>query len=81
MADTPPDYDAAFRENGHFGCVHWTDQDLRNKFDELRIGFTPAALDAVKCTHTLRHIDDRMIELGWNLIELAILDTTLENVS
>jgi hypothetical protein len=81
-ADTPPEYDAVCLENGHLGCVHWTDEDIRNKLEELGIGVTPSILDAAKCTYALRHIDDRMIELGWDLIELAIRDTTaLENIS
>lgn len=64
----------ACRVNGHFGCVHWTDEDLLSKLGELNSRVTTDVLDAVKSGYALRHVDDRMIELGWMLIEQAILD-------
>lgn len=62
------------RSNNHFGCVHWTEEDLRTKFDELQIPITREMLDVVKSSYLLRHIDDRMVEVEWEIVEQAIAD-------
>ncbi len=64
----------ACKANNHFGCVHWTDEDLQNKFHELKVSITAEVLHTVKSSYLLRHIDDRMVELGWEIIEEAIGD-------
>jgi hypothetical protein len=69
---TLPDYYEACRANGHFGCVHWTDEDINSKFRDLKIPKTLRIADAVKRGYALRHIADRMVELGWEVIEDAI---------
>jgi hypothetical protein len=66
------------RSNNHFGCVHWTDEDLQSKFRELGIPVSEEILDVVKSSYLLRHIDDRMIELGWEIIEEAIVDAQFD---
>jgi hypothetical protein len=67
-------YDEACRANEHFGCVHWTDEDVRSKAEELNLTLTEEMLDSVRSTYALRHIDDRMIEQGWEVITQAIFD-------
>ncbi len=65
----------ACRVNDHFGCVHWTDEDLRTKLRELKVPITTEMLDSMRASYALQHIDDRMIELGWEVITQAIFDT------
>jgi hypothetical protein len=60
------------RELGHFGCVHWTDDDIESRCRELGIPATPELLKEVKAR--TNHIDDGMTELGWEVIESAILE-------
>jgi len=60
------------RRRGHFGCVHWTDDDVEGRFQELDVEVTPKLLKEVK--DRIRHIDDGMTELGWEVIESAISD-------
>ena len=63
----------------HFGCVHWTEDDLHRKFNKLGIPITKEALDHVKSSYLLRHIDDSMVEVGWEVIEQAIIDSQSDN--
>jgi hypothetical protein len=68
-----PNYnDDPCRATGHFGCIHWTDDDVESRFQELDVPITPELLDELK--DRIRHIDDGMTELGWEVIESAILD-------
>src|SRR5579872_417797 len=55
--------------NDHFGCVHWAEEDLITKLKELNIKATPERIDDIKSTYAIRHIADRMIERGWEVIE------------
>lgn len=67
----PNYYDDPCRAMGHFGCVHWTDEDVESRFEELDVPITPKLLEGVK--DRIRHIDDGMTEVGWEAIESAIL--------
>lgn len=67
----PNYYDDPCRAMGHFGCIHWTDNDVESKFKELNIPITPELLNDVK--DRIRHIDDGMTEVGWEVIGSAIL--------
>jgi hypothetical protein len=58
------------QEEGHFCCVHWTDDDVERRFHKLNVAFTPELLEGVK--NDIRHLDDGMTELGWEVIEDAI---------
>lgn len=71
---TPPDYHEACRANNHFGCVHWTDEDIEAKLKDLKIPKTLQIVRVAKNSYALRHISDRMIEHGWEVIEQAILE-------
>lgn len=73
-AGVPVDCYQACLLNDHFGCVHWTDEDLRTKLHELEVPISTDALESLRGTYSLRHIDDRMIELGWEIIRQGILD-------
>jgi len=61
---------------GHFGCVHWTDEDVESRFQELDVPITPRLLNEVK--DRIRHIDDGMTEVGWQVIESTILDAAAD---
>lgn len=69
-----PSYPDSCRTNDHFGCVHWTDEDLVTRLKELKVKATPELLDSIKSTYAVRHVADRMIERGWGVIEEAIAD-------
>lgn len=58
----------------HFGCVHWTDEDLQSKFKQLGVPATEKILNLVRSSYVLRHIDDSMVRIGWEVIEQAIVD-------
>jgi hypothetical protein len=65
--------DKPCQTRGHFGCVHWTDDDLESRFAKLDIPATPELVKEVK--DSILHIDDCMTELGWEVIEHAILES------
>jgi hypothetical protein len=67
----PNFYEDPCKAMGHFGCVHWTDDDLEGRFQRLNIAVTPELLTEVK--ERVGHIDDGMVELGWEAIESAIV--------
>ena len=69
-----PNYFEACKANDHFGCVHWTEEDLASKLRELNIPPTPEIIDDVQSSYAVRHIEDRMIERGWEAIEEAIAE-------
>jgi len=77
---TVPDYYEACRANSHFGCVHWTDEDIKSRLKDLRVPKTPQIVNAAKSSYALRHIGDRMVELGWEVIEEAILEAQVDRV-
>lgn len=79
-AAMPPDYYEACRANSHFGCVHWTDEDIKIKLRDLKIPKTLRIIDAAKSSYGLRHIGDRMVELGWEVIEDAILEAARDRL-
>lgn len=58
----------------HWGCVHWTDDDLTGMMKSYGIQPTPENIAKVKSEHAIRHIDDVMVERGWFNIEMAIQD-------
>jgi hypothetical protein len=66
-------YDDPCQSSGHFGCVHWTTDDVESRFRTLDVPFTPDRLKEVK--NNLNHIDDGMTELGWEVIEQAIKES------
>jgi hypothetical protein len=69
-------YDAC-QASGHFGCVHWTDEDLHSKLEELNFPVTSEILDALKLDYGLRHIADLMVVRGWEVIEQSINDANI----
>jgi len=62
------------RALGHFGCVHWTDDDLKARLEKLNVPVTAEVLINLKISYSVRHIDDMMVETGWEVIEDSILD-------
>ena len=79
-ADTLPAYYEACRANSHFGCVHWTDEDIKLKLRDLKIPKTLRIIGTAKSSYALRHISDRMVELGWEVIEEAILEAARDRL-
>jgi hypothetical protein len=79
-AETLPDYYEACRGNRHFGCVHWTDEDVKIKLRDLKLPTTLQIIEAAKSSYALRHISDRMVELGWEVIEEAILQAAKDGL-
>lgn len=61
---TLPDCYEACTANSHFGCVHWTDEDIEIKLRDLDIPKTQQIMASAKSAYALRHISDRMVELG-----------------
>ena len=56
-----------------FGHVRWTDDDLQGQAQEvLGRTLTKRELEQVKSSYYIRHIDDTMIEAGWENIRLAV---------
>jgi hypothetical protein len=66
------------RALGHFGCVHWTDEDLKARLEELNVPVTAEVLSKLKVSYSVRHIDDMMVERGWEVIEDSILDAKIQ---
>jgi len=59
----------------HFGVVIWSREDIRSKFVEANSAQpTSKQIQAILDTYQCRHIDDRMVENGWEVIEDAIRD-------
>ena len=73
-----PDFFAACQADDHFGCVHWTDEDLVTRLGELQIQASPEMIDSIKSSRAVRHIADHMIEHGWDAIEMAISEAQTE---
>jgi len=79
-AGTLPDYYEACLANSHFGCVHWTDEDIKIKVRDLKIPKTLRIIDTAKSSYALRHIGDRMVELGWEVIEESVLEAARDRL-
>ena len=61
------------RDLDHFVCVHWTSDDVESRCHELGIEPTPELVTQVRAGAA--HVDDGMTELGWEVIESAILES------
>jgi hypothetical protein len=70
-------YDDPCRARDHFGCVHWTDDDIVSRFQTMNIPVTPELLKKAK--NNIGPIDDAMTEVGWEVIEYAIHESLEEN--
>lgn len=60
--------------NGHFGCVHWTEADVEQAIEEVagKLEVTDENVQRVLSSYAARHIADRMIELGWEILHTAV---------
>jgi hypothetical protein len=59
-----------------FGVAMWCDADIASQLRAEGIPDTSENIEAVRESHYARHISDRMIEHGWEILELAA--STLE---
>ena len=58
--------------NGYYFIVRWCDNDIAEALGEYGVEATESNIEEVKMR--CRHIEDRMIESGWDVIESAIQD-------
>jgi hypothetical protein len=55
-----------------FGLVMWSDSDIASQLNEQGLEETPQNIRAVRESYHARHIDDRMAEHGWEILEEAV---------
>ena len=64
-----------------FGLAMWSDEDVASALAENGMPGTPENIRAVRNSHCCRHIQDYMIERGWELLEEAISTLRHEHVN
>jgi hypothetical protein len=57
-----------------FGVTMWADDDIRSKLQEYEVPDTPENVEKVRHSYYGRHIDDRMVECGWNVLEQGVFE-------
>jgi hypothetical protein len=55
-----------------FGVAMWSDEDVSSALREAGVPVTPANVRSIRSSHYGRHIQDYMIERGWELLEVAV---------
>jgi hypothetical protein len=55
-----------------FGIAMWSDEDVASALRDAGVPDTPANIRAIRSSHYGRHIQDHMIERGWELLEVAV---------
>jgi transcription elongation factor Elf1 len=68
---------ASLEQAGRFGIVSWTNNDIITALENAGTDPTPENIEAVREHYCVRHIDERMTETGWAVIEEAISDLRL----
>jgi hypothetical protein len=61
-----------------WGIVRWCDEDIELQLKEHGITPTPGIVDDIRTSSPVRHIQDSMIDDGWNVIDYAISDWVAE---
>jgi len=62
------------RSDDVFGVVMWSNDDIASQLREQGVPNTPENIWAVRDSYNGRHIDDRMIEHGWGVLEESVWD-------
>jgi hypothetical protein len=62
---------------GRWGILSWNDGDIIEALEDAGVDPSPANIKAVREHFYVQHIDDRMTEVGWAVIEEAINDLGL----
>jgi hypothetical protein len=55
-----------------FGIVMWSDTDIASQLREDGLPDTRENINTVRQSYHARHISDRMIEHGWEVLEEAV---------
>jgi hypothetical protein len=55
-----------------FGVVMWSDSDIASQLNEEGVEDTADRIRVVRESYLARHIDERMVELGWDVLEQAV---------
>jgi hypothetical protein len=77
MSDQVQAHRAAIEKLGRFGIVTWCDQDIVTALENAGADPTPENVKAVRENLFVQSIDDRMTEVGFDLIAEAIKDLGL----
>lgn len=57
-----------------FGVVMWSNDDIASELREQSVPDTPKNVLAVRESYIGRHIDDRMVEHGWDVLKESVWD-------
>lgn len=60
------------RSDDVFGVVMWNNDDVASQLREQGVPDTPENIWAVRDSYNGRHIDDRMIEYGWGVLQGSV---------
>jgi len=55
-----------------FGVVTWSDTDIASQLKEQGVKDTVDRIRVVRDSYLAQHIDERMVELGWGVLEQAV---------
>jgi len=70
--DAPPTTPAMPDDSDTFGHVSWCAEDIKTALKERGKPLTDDNIDAVSASYYCRHIEDSMIERGWENIYMAV---------
>jgi hypothetical protein len=57
-----------------FGVVMWTDDDIKSLLEQKNLPSTRENIARVRASYFGRHIDDQMVEHGWEVLEQGVLE-------
>jgi hypothetical protein len=77
ISDQVQEHRAAIEQLGRFGLVSWSNNDIVSALVDAGADPSPENVKAVREHFYVQHIDDRMTELGFTIIEEAISDLGL----
>ena len=60
-----------------FGVVMWCDGDIASQLNEQGVEDTVDRIRVVRESYLARHIDERMVEFGWDVLEQAVSELKL----
>lgn len=70
--NTIPAHREAIHQLGGFGVVIWTEDDIKVALARRGLPYTQANIDAVRDSRATVTMSERMVELGWDCLDLAI---------
>jgi hypothetical protein len=69
------DFLSRLSDDTNFGLAYWCDDDVRTALKRAGIDpdrVTDTEMESIRETYYCRHIDDVMVEHGWDAIEQAV---------